>query len=51
MSIEITSLETCGAVLLYNLLRVPATELGNIMGDYLRAFRFNVLEKINLKYH
>ncbi len=50
MSVEITSLSTCGAILLYELLHIPATEVGNIVGDYLRSFRLNNLEKINQKH-
>lgn len=40
----------CGAALLYELLRVPAQEIGNIMGDYLRDYRLANLEKINKKH-
>lgn len=50
METNIDSWGTCGAVLLYKLLKVPAEEAGNILGDYLRSFRAKNLEWLYQKY-
>ncbi len=47
MTAEIISYSVCGAMLLYDLLHIPAVEVGNILGDYLRKFRLENLENIN----
>lgn len=46
----ITNWEASAAALLYDLLNVPAKELGNIMGDYLRQIRLKNLERISHKF-
>ena len=43
--------ESSGAALLYDLLKVPAQEIGNIIGDYLRYIRIKNLESLSHKFH
>lgn len=50
MSVNIDGWGTCGAVLLYKLLNVPAEEAGKILGDYLRYFRVKNLERLHQKH-
>lgn len=50
MGLRIDGLGTCGAVLLYKLLNVPAEEAGKILGDYLRYFRVKNLERLHQKH-
>ena len=50
MELSIDSWGTCGAVLLYKLLNVPAEEAGKILGDYLRFFRIKNLERLHQKH-
>ena len=50
MSIEINSFAACGAMLLYNLLKVPVQEIGNIIGDCFRDYRLKNLEEISKKH-
>ena len=50
MNFGIAPLSTCAATLLYKLLKVPAEEAGNIMGDYLLDYRLANLERIYEKH-
>ena len=43
--------ESSGAALLYDLLKVPAQEIGNIIGDYLRELRLKNLETLSRKFN
>lgn len=43
--------ESSGAALLYDLLKVPAQEIGNIIGDYLRELRIKNLERLSRKFN
>ena len=43
--------ESSGAALLYDLLKVPAQEIGNIIGDYLRELCLKNLEKLSRKFN
>lgn len=42
--------ESSAAALLYDMLKVPAQEIGNIIGDYLRQLRMKNLERLSHKF-